>query len=114
MLFLLLALTTFQARAQKHNSNIPNNGKIVTVQDWLVTDPIPGEYLMSNTPTPGYPSDFLTAIGGEKSPKIVADQPFNTPDGKTKSIHPENVTGEKEMEEWQLWNKDQLLMSHDS
>ncbi len=82
MLFLLLALTTFQARAQKHISNIPNNGKIVSVRDWLVTNPMPGEYLMANTPTPGYPSDFLAAIGGEKSPKIVADQPFSTPDGK--------------------------------
>jgi sialidase-1 len=90
LVFLLFTLLCNIVIAQKHIIRIPDNDKIVTVHDWLVANPLPSKYypngMKENGLQDGFSMDFLSSIGGEKSPKIVTGKTFNTHDGKKGSF----------------------------
>lgn len=84
ILFILLYSET---NGQNHITQIPSKIEIVTIHDWLVSNPIPSHFYENDLKAAkllnGYAIDFLTSIGGEKSPKITPDENFNAPDGKS-------------------------------
>jgi|LWDU01.1.fsa_nt_gi hypothetical protein len=93
-LLLLFTLFNFVTKAQIPITNILNNGGIITVVDWLVSEP-----MTSNSYENGYNKiktkdnflkDFLISIGGEKSPIIVVREPFKTPDGNSSTFFHHN------------------------
>ncbi len=90
VLFVLLLLTYGTTIAQNHVTQIPLDGKIETISNWLVSKPLPSTFKLdgieSNEMIDGFSKDFLTSIGGEESPKIKANKKFNTPDGKSSSF----------------------------
>ena len=89
-LLALLSLTSLPTIAQNHVTHIPLNGKIVTISNWLVANPLPSTFALdgikSGQMLDGFSKDFLTSIGGEQSPKIKVNEKFNTPDGKNSSF----------------------------
>ena len=63
---------------------------IVTIYKWLVTKPMPSHYYTSENNKKklldGFNKDFLSSIGGEKSPLVKEEYKFTTPDGKINSF----------------------------
>lgn len=72
--------------AQKYNTSIPDNGKIVSIYNWLITSPILSIESNEKNTHAAYPKDYLTSIGGEVSPKVQPEKIFKTPDGKNNSF----------------------------
>lgn len=84
--FVFLHLIYSISLAQDHVTQIPVNGKIETISNWLVSKPLPSTFklggIKSNEMLDGFSTDFLTSIGGEESPDIKVNEKFATPDGK--------------------------------
>ena len=91
-LLILLTLLTKIAFAQKLDTHIPDNGKIVTVHKWFIAEPMPSKYYPSGKnqlgAKDGFLNDFLISIGGESSPTIVSNKKFKTPDGDSSNFFP--------------------------
>lgn len=83
---LIIALILFSEiiSAQNYVTSIPNKFEVITLKDFLVSKPISDKFIPqgSSEAKYGYLVDFLTEIGGETSPTIVADKEFILPDGK--------------------------------
>ncbi len=90
-LLLVVFFTTFDSTfSQSHNTKIPNDGNFTTINNWLITKPLPSTFYLdgikSEQMLDGFSTDFLTTIGGEQLANIEVNKKFNTPDGKTNSF----------------------------
>ncbi len=85
--FIIIILNLNANIAQESIIHINKNIKIISILNWLVTNPMPSQYYPTDTNhdklQDGFMEDFLTSIGGEKSPKIIPEKFFKTPNGKT-------------------------------
>ncbi len=74
--------------AQSHVTNLPDKFEIVTVHDFLVSNPVSDEFIPEGSKDEeyGFQIDMLKNIGGEKAPVIVPGKEFKMPDGKNNSF----------------------------
>lgn len=85
-LFLSYLLVFSQLNAQDYITHIPQNGKVVTVHDWLVSKPMSSNLYINHNKGEklydGFETDILTSLGGEELANIIESSQFKTPDGK--------------------------------
>jgi len=98
LLFLIIFLSFNLISSQKYNTDIPVNGKIITVHNWLVAKPMPSKFYDKKQQKTGlqdsFSKDFLQSIGGESSPDIVPNKRFNTPDGENSNFFQHSWKGD--------------------
>lgn len=89
-MLILLFLSANSLNAQSYTTQIPKNNKITTIHNWLVSKPMPNVFYPKGATKAqyGFSYDFLEIIGGEKSPVIVPEKNFKTPDGKENRFEP--------------------------